>query len=105
VYQSQYRIIISELLRDSPVTSEKVLGDVRELLAAGEEGIAFDLLCSWIYEDSLPISANYHERLAEIAEDMDAEAIVERLRELIALRGARKMSGLACAAVRKLACQ
>lgn len=81
--QSQYRVAIAELLVDSPITSDQVIKDVRELLAVGEEGLAFDTLCTWIYEDALPITAAYHRRLEALARDMDTERIVDRLRELI----------------------
>ncbi|MFH9771432.1 MafI family immunity protein [Streptomyces luteogriseus] len=30
--------------------------DVRDLLSHGEEALAFDAMCSWIYEDALPIT-------------------------------------------------
>lgn len=83
VDQSQYRAVIEGLLEDSPITSPGVIGDIRELLVVGEQGLAFNNLCSWIYEDSLSIDASYYARLAEIAEDMDSAELVERLRELI----------------------
>ena len=82
--QSDYRALIEALLADSPITSVKVIGDVRELLDAGEQGLAFNTLCSWIYEDALSIDPAYHRRLSEIADEMDSRALVERLRELIA---------------------
>lgn len=78
-----YRAIIQRLLEDSPLTSPDVIQDIRESLAAGEEGLAFSTLCSWIYEDSLPIDSAYYARLAEIAEDMESGEIAQLLRELI----------------------
>lgn len=81
--QIDYRTTIAKLLEDSPITTERVIENIRELLAVGEEGLAFDTLCEWIYEDSLPITAEYHGRLAEIADDMEAASIVDLLRELI----------------------
>ena len=83
MYRTRFRIVIEGLLDDSPITSPSVINDIRELLAVGEWGLAFDTLCSWIYEESLPIEASYHARLTEIAEDLQSAELVERLRELI----------------------
>lgn len=81
--QNSYRQIILDLLEDSPIEAPDVIRDIRESLAVGEEGLAFDTLCSWIYEDALPIDRSYHARLASIADDMESTGIVDRLRELI----------------------
>ncbi len=74
---------IATLVDDSPITKPTVLADIRELLRVGEEGLAFDTLCTWIYEDSLPIKNEFHSRLLEIGERLGSTDIVERLRELI----------------------
>jgi len=79
----QYRELIGQLLEDSPITSQSVIKEVRELLAVGEEGLAFDTLCSWIYEDGLPITNEYHARLADVAGGVASAELVGRLRELI----------------------
>lgn len=71
------------LLEESPITSPSVVQDVRESVFVGEIGLAFETLCSWIYEDDLPISAEYYARLAAISEEMGGEEIVAKLRELI----------------------
>jgi len=81
--QRDYRALIGDLLADSPITSAKVIGDVRELLSVGEYGLAFNTLCSWIYEDALPIDESFHGRLGEIADEMDSTGLVERLKELV----------------------
>ncbi|WP_328972919.1 MafI family immunity protein [Streptomyces sp. NBC_00239] len=78
-----YRTAIEELLEDSPITREDVIKNVREFLIVGEYGLAFDTMCSWIYEDDLVISSSYHGRLRELAEDMDAVEVVENLQEHI----------------------
>ncbi|GAA3154506.1 hypothetical protein GCM10010521_47890 [Streptomyces rameus] len=57
---------------------------MREFLTVGEYALAFDPLCEWIYEDDLTISPAYHERLRQLAEDMNAVKLVEDLREQIA---------------------
>lgn len=78
-----YRTAIERLLNDSPITREDVIKNVREFLMVGEYGLAFDTMCSWIYEDDLVISSSYHDRLRELAEDMDAVEVVENLQEHI----------------------
>ncbi|WP_060177074.1 MafI family immunity protein [Streptomyces sp. IMTB 1903] len=78
-----YRTAIEKLLNDSPITREDVVRNVREFLMVGEYGLAFDTMCSWIYEDDLEIPSSYHDRLRELADDMDAVEIVEKLRENI----------------------
>ncbi|TLP62117.1 MafI family immunity protein [Microbispora triticiradicis] len=77
------RSAILELLDASPVNSVMVRGDIRESVAAGEVGLAFDTLCSWIYEDSLPISTSYHHKLATLADDLDMQHWIARLDELV----------------------
>lgn len=74
---------ILNLLDASPVKSASVLRDVRESVAAGEIGLAFDTLCSWIYEDSMPISRSYHRRLAALADDLGLQKWTVRLDELV----------------------
>lgn len=63
--------------------SEAVITDVRHLLAHGEWELAFDTMCSWIYEDALPITPQYHARLVAMAEEMGTPGSVERLDELL----------------------
>ncbi|MFB7333805.1 MafI family immunity protein [Streptomyces adustus] len=71
------------LLEESPLTAEAVITDVRHLLWHGEEVLAFDTMCSWIYEDALPINRQYHARLVALAEEMDTPRSVQRLDELL----------------------
>ncbi|MFE2145853.1 MafI family immunity protein [Streptomyces sp. NPDC059456] len=54
-----YRARVVALLEESPLTAEAVTTDVRHLLSHGEEALAFDTMCSWIYEDALPITRLY----------------------------------------------
>lgn len=82
-----YRSLIAELLNDSPITRPKVIKDVRDYLMVGEYGLAFDTMCEWIYEDDLTISPAYHQRLLQLAEDMDAAKIVDDLRGQIREEG------------------
>lgn len=82
--EAHYRSAIAELLDDSPITRREVIRNVREFLTVGEYALAFDTLCEWIYEDDLTISPAYHERLRQLAEDMNSVKLVEDLREQIA---------------------
>jgi hypothetical protein len=77
------RALILQLLDESPLTSQEVIDDVRHLLGVGEEGLAFDTMCSWIYEDALPITANYYECLVSAARDLGTPRSVDKLDELI----------------------
>jgi hypothetical protein len=77
------RALISQLLEESPLTSEEVIADVRHLMSVGEEELAFDTMCSWIYEDSHPISSAYYERLASTAQELGTPKSADRLDELI----------------------
>ncbi|MDQ0578791.1 hypothetical protein [Streptomyces rishiriensis] len=38
-------------------------------------------MCSWIYEDALPITRQYHARLLAGADEMDTPRSVQRLDE------------------------
>ncbi|MFF4602799.1 MafI family immunity protein [Streptomyces sp. NPDC001339] len=78
-----YRARVVALLEESPLTTEAVIADVRHLLSHGEEALAFDTMCSWIYEDDLPITRQYHTRLVAMADEMDAPRSVQRLDELL----------------------
>ncbi|KUN74945.1 MULTISPECIES: MafI family immunity protein [Streptomyces] len=77
------RALVSQLLEESPLTSEEVIADVRHLMSVGEEELAFDTMCSWIYEDSLPISSAYYERLVSTAQELGTPKSADRLDELI----------------------
>lgn len=77
------QVAVLSLLEDSPITRDEVKVDVRESLAAGELALAFDTLCSWIYEDELEIDREYYSRLVELADVMDATEIVANLSELV----------------------
>ncbi|WP_369360007.1 MafI family immunity protein [Streptomyces sp. cg2] len=78
-----YRARVVALLEESPLTTEAVITDVRHLLSHGEEALAFDTMCSWIYEDDLPITRQYHARLVAMADEMDSPRSVQRLDELL----------------------
>lgn len=79
--QAQADII--DLLAESPITSDSVILDVRELVFAGEIGLAFDTLCSWLYEDSLPLSRSFYNRLVSLSTDLEEPRSVDKLNELI----------------------
>nr|BFF25002.1 hypothetical protein GCM10025732_29670 [Glycomyces mayteni] len=71
------------LLEDSPITRGHVVEDVRGLVRAGEVELAFDTMCSWLFEDDLAISQHYCERLVVAAGELAMPGAVERLDELI----------------------
>ena len=75
--------LVTQLLDESPLTSEEVIADVRHLMAVGEEALAFDTMCSWIYEDSLPITSAYYERITAAAQELGTPKSVDKLDELI----------------------
>ncbi|MEU9917771.1 MafI family immunity protein [Streptomyces sp. NPDC051001] len=77
------RALISQLLEESPLTSDEVIADVRHLMSVGEEELAFDTMCSWIYEDSLPISSDYYGRLVSTAQELGNPKSADRLDELV----------------------
>ncbi|MFI9047265.1 MafI family immunity protein [Streptomyces sp. NPDC053427] len=66
---------MAELLADSPLTSEAVITDVRPLIQHGEEALAFDTTRSWISEDDLPITRQYHGRLVALVAEMAPESV------------------------------
>ncbi|MDW8805086.1 MafI family immunity protein [Streptomyces scabiei] len=74
---------MTALLGDSPLTSEAVVTDVHDLVSVGEEALAFDTMCSWIYEDALPLTREYHARLVALATEMGTQTSVRRLDELL----------------------
>lgn len=77
------RALIAQLLEDSPLVSQEVIDDVHHLLSVGEEGLAFHTMCSWIYEDELPITSAYYQRLATAAQEVGESSSMDRLDELI----------------------
>ncbi|WP_329226192.1 MafI family immunity protein [Streptomyces sp. NBC_01460] len=74
---------VAALLEDSPLTSEAVTTDVCHLLSHGEEELAFDTMCSWIYQDAPPITRQYHDQLVAMAEEIGTPTSVQRLDELL----------------------
>ena len=80
----RHRALVSGLLADSPLTSESVIEDVHHLMAVGEERLAFDTMCAWIYEDALEISERFYVRLVATARVLDSMRSVEKLGELVA---------------------
>ncbi|MBM0277434.1 MafI family immunity protein [Micromonospora sp. STR1s_6] len=74
---------MSQLLEESPLTSAEVIDDVRHLMSLGEEELAFDTMCSWIYEDALPITSAYYARLVSAAEELGTPRSTDRLDELV----------------------
>jgi hypothetical protein len=59
------------------------LQDVKESVRVGELALAFYTLCSWLYEDSLPISRSLHERLISLSLELEEPRVVEKLHELV----------------------
>ena len=79
----QMQAEVLRLLKESPLTSEQVIHDVRELVSVGEVLLAFDLIVSWLYEDSLPISPQYYDELVAMAGELELDGWDVRLRELV----------------------
>jgi hypothetical protein len=79
----QVQADILALLADSPITSTSVMQDIKESVQAGELSLAFDTLCSWLYEDSLPISRAFYERLTSLAAELEEPRAVQKMHELI----------------------
>ncbi|MEU8867596.1 MULTISPECIES: MafI family immunity protein [Streptomyces phaeochromogenes group] len=77
------RAVITRLLEDSPLVSQEVIDDVHHLMNVGEEALAFHTMCSWIYEDELPITSVYYQRLVIAAQEIGESSSVDRLDELI----------------------
>ncbi|MBE1496346.1 hypothetical protein H4696_003446 [Amycolatopsis lexingtonensis] len=75
--------LVLGLLADSPIVREEVISDVRHLVSAGEEELAFGTLCSWIYEDELRISAQFYEKLRRAASELGENKSIEKLDELL----------------------
>ncbi|MFF3793599.1 MafI family immunity protein [Streptomyces sp. NPDC001981] len=57
--------------------------DVRDFLTAGEFSLPFDIMCSWIYEDELPISTEFHERLVRLSEILGSRDLIASMGELV----------------------
>jgi hypothetical protein len=74
---------ILSLLGESPIVRCDVRADVKQLVYVGEIGLAFDTLCSWLYEDSLAISREFYQRLLRLSVDLNEPKAVERLDELV----------------------
>ncbi|MET9107390.1 MafI family immunity protein [Streptomyces zhihengii] len=74
---------MSALLADSPITSEAVISDIRQLLSSNEDRLAFATLCLSIYEDSLPLTRQYHAKLVILAAEMGTSRAARRLDELL----------------------
>ena len=79
----QIQASLLTILENSPITSASVVQDVRESVQAGEVSLAFDTLCSWLYEDSLPISHSFYERLISMSDELEEPRAVEKLDELV----------------------
>lgn len=85
-YRSESRC----LLLDSPLTDLRVVGDVEDFLVAGEYALALDTLCSWMYEDALPVGPSHHGRLVAMAGEVGREYLgTEELVEAIAAQVVR----------------
>lgn len=79
-----YRTTIISLVHDSPIVATDIVRDILETVQAGEYEIAFDTLCSWIYEDELSISREYYDRLVRFSAEVGCEEQASRLQELVA---------------------
>ncbi|GHC74515.1 hypothetical protein GCM10007079_08830 [Nocardiopsis terrae] len=78
-----YRSEIERLLLESPLADSGIVEDVEDFLVAGEYSLAFDTMCSWIYEDGLPVSSPYYRRLVIMSKEMGSERLVEKIGTLV----------------------
>ncbi|MFF1612296.1 MafI family immunity protein [Amycolatopsis sp. NPDC058278] len=79
-----YRREVESLLNDSPLDAHgSVFSSVQELVEAGEYSLAFDTICSWIYEDSLPVGTDYYKRLLNASENLGSKRLVLLIGELV----------------------
>jgi hypothetical protein len=72
-----------KLLLDSKIDRPEVVEDVKQSINAGEVLLAFETICSWIYEDSISLTLGYFRRLTELSEVISAQKVVERLADLV----------------------
>ncbi|GLY52451.1 MafI family immunity protein [Lentzea sp. NBRC 102530] len=79
----QLHAAVLSLLAESPVTRDEVRADVQELVAAGEVELAFDTMCSWIFDDQLEIEHDHHVRLVALGEALGDTTSAPRLSELV----------------------
>ena len=79
----QYAAAIKQLLEESPISTPSVIVDVHDLVAVGEYDPAFHVMCSWIYEDDLPISAEFHRRLVHLSAELGSRDLVAAMSELV----------------------
>ena len=77
------RTRVAELVANSPLTSEVLIKDVQHLLSQGEEVLALDTMCSWIYECALPITREYYIRLETLASELGAPKSALLLSDLV----------------------
>ncbi|WP_393916242.1 MafI family immunity protein [Halostreptopolyspora alba] len=78
-----YRSELERLLSDSPITDPGVVEGVEGLLVAGEYSLAFDTICSWLYEDGISVSSSYYGRLVGMSEEMGSEGLVRKIQSLV----------------------
>ena len=74
---------IVRVLKDCPVLSAAVVKDIQQSVLAGETALAVSTLCSWLYEDSVPISRAFHRRLVSLADDVELPNWASLLEELV----------------------
>ncbi|MEV3934535.1 MafI family immunity protein [Glycomyces sp. NPDC049804] len=75
------------LLRQSPISREEVTEDVLDLVRAGEEGLALELICAWIHEDELEITSDYFNSLETMGDELGLEVAVRNLSGLVSDSG------------------
>lgn len=74
---------LRSLVDESPIADQRTLTLIRESAAAGEAGIAFDTLCSWIVDGDLPVTPEYYVRLRDLSEVLGAEDLVRLMSSLV----------------------
>lgn len=82
-YEYEIELEVKNLLKDSPLSCPQAIESVEDMIVGGEYNLAFDNLCSWIYEDNLPITHSYYERLRNASVYLGSQDLIEGIRTLI----------------------
>lgn len=67
----------------SPISDQSTLEFIRETASAGEYGIAFNTLRSWIVEDDLAVTNEYYQRIRDLSEILGAAPLVDLMSQLV----------------------
>ncbi|SCF14743.1 MafI family immunity protein [Micromonospora chokoriensis] len=83
MYFGQLQAAVLDLVADAPLLRPGIRADVRDHIRAGEVGLAFETLCEFLYEDALPLSRAYYDRLEAMTVELEDVTSLHRLDELV----------------------